>query len=72
MGELMGSDPDTDEILVVGGHIDSWDVGTGLFSDLWCYADWLRVSGSQFDHERIEVVQIENMESTCGERRLIV
>lgn len=32
IGEIPGSDPNA-EIIVIGGHLDAWDLGTGAFDD---------------------------------------
>ena len=32
MGEIVGREK-PDEVVVFGGHIDSWDVGTGAMDD---------------------------------------
>ncbi len=43
MGELPGREK-KDEIIALGGHIDSWDVGTGAHDDAsGCVADWTAV-----------------------------
>jgi len=40
MGEIVGSEF-PDEVIVMGGHIDSWDVGTGAMDDAGgCVAAW--------------------------------
>ncbi len=40
MGEIVGSEF-PDEVIVFGGHIDSWDVGTGAMDDAGgCVAAW--------------------------------
>ncbi|MCU0425075.1 MAG: M28 family metallopeptidase [Candidatus Kapabacteria bacterium] len=40
LAELKGSEK-PDEIVVMGGHIDSWDVGTGALDDAGgCFATW--------------------------------
>lgn len=31
IGEVVGTNPD--EVIVIGGHLDSWDLGTGAFDD---------------------------------------
>lgn len=40
MGELVGAEK-PDEIIVIGGHSDCWDVGTGAHDDAsGCFATW--------------------------------
>lgn len=40
LGEIVGSEF-PDEVIVMGGHIDSWDVGTGAMDDAGgCVATW--------------------------------
>ena len=33
IGEVRGSGPDADQVIVIGGHLDSWDLGTGAIDD---------------------------------------
>lgn len=33
VGEVRGTGPDADEVIVIGGHLDSWDLGTGAIDD---------------------------------------
>ena len=67
MGEIVGSEF-PDEIVVFGGHIDSWDVGTGAMDDAGgCVAAWealrlMKVLGLQ-PKRTIRVVMWTNEEN---------